>query len=110
MISDDGICHRNPIQSNPIQSESKSESGEKSPTPKFIEPTIDQVKEYCLERKNNVDAQKWHDFYTCKGWMVGKNKMKDWKAAVRTWEEDKNEKAKSKLKMVEIPEEFKEVL
>lgn len=69
-------------------------SGDKSPTPKFIEPTIDQVKEYCLERKNNVDAQKWHDFYTCKGWMVGKNKMKDWKAAVRTWEDDKKPKDK----------------
>ena len=95
-ISNDVICHRNPIQSNPIQSESKSESesGDKSPTQKFIEPTIDQVKEYCLERKNNVDAQKWHDFYTCKGWMVGKNKMKDWKAAVRTWEDDKPSKEK----------------
>ena len=69
-------------------------SGDKSPTQKFIEPTIDQVKEYCLERKNNVDAQKWHDFYTCKGWMVGKNKMKDWKAAVRTWEDDKKPKDK----------------
>ena len=68
--------------------------GDKSPTPKFIEPTVDQVKEYCLERKNNVDAQKWHDFYTCKGWMVGKNKMKDWKAAVRTWEDEKPSKEK----------------
>lgn len=107
-ISNDDICHRNPIQSNPIQSE--SESGDKPRKQKFVEPTVDQVKDYCLERKNNVNAQKWHDFYTGKGWMVGKTKMVDWKAAVRTWEEDKNEKAKSKLKMVEIPEEFKEVL
>ena len=78
-------------------------SGYKSPTQKFIEPTIDQVKEYCLERKNNVDAQKWHDFYTCKGWMVGKNKMKDWKAAVRTWEE-KNENKTVKREVVSIPD------
>lgn len=52
----------------------------------FKPPTIEEVKEYCLERNNDVDANKWHDFYSSKGWMVGKNKMKDWKAAVRTWE------------------------
>lgn len=48
--------------------------------------TLDQVKAYCKERKNHVDAEKWFDHYTSNGWMVGKNKMKDWKAAVRTWE------------------------
>jgi len=55
-----------------------------------IPPKIEDVKNYCKERKNNVDANKWFDFYTSKGWMVGKNKMKDWKAAVRTWEDKKN--------------------
>ena len=55
----------------------------------FIKPTIEEVKTYCLERNNTVDAQKWHDFYTAKDWMIGKNKMKDWKAAVRTWETKK---------------------
>lgn len=53
---------------------------------RFAVPTVDEVKAYCLERKNNVDAQKFIDYYTSNGWMVGKNKMKDWKAAVRTWE------------------------
>ena len=52
----------------------------------FAPPTLDQVKAYCKERKNGVDPHKWHDFYTAKGWMVGKNKMRDWRAAVRTWE------------------------
>lgn len=52
----------------------------------FSPPSISEVITYCLERKNNVNAQKWHDFYASKGWMIGKNKMKDWKAAVRTWE------------------------
>ena len=52
----------------------------------FTPPTLEQVKEYCTERKNGVDAERFIDFYACKGWMVGKNKMKDWKAAVRTWE------------------------
>jgi hypothetical protein len=44
------------------------------------------VDEYCRQRGNSVDAQKFVDFYASKGWMVGKNGMKDWKAAVRTWE------------------------
>jgi len=78
------------IQSNPIQSES-------NPNPKpnnicadkphrFTPPTLEEVAAYCKERNNGVDPQKWYDFYSAKGWMIGKNKMKDWKAAVRTWE------------------------
>jgi hypothetical protein len=54
----------------------------------FVPPTIEQVKAYCLIRKNGVNPEIWHSFYTSKGWMVGKNKMKDWQAAVRTWERD----------------------
>ena len=53
---------------------------------KFIPPTVDDVRAYCQERNNKVDPQKFVDFYSCKGWMVGKNHRKDWKAAVRTWE------------------------
>ncbi len=53
---------------------------------RFAPPTLEEVKEYCKERGNGVDAQRFVDFYEMKGWMVGKNKMKDWKAAVRTWE------------------------
>lgn len=52
----------------------------------FHPPSIEEVASYCKERGNNVDAQQFIDFYTTKGWMVGKNKMKDWKACVRTWE------------------------
>lgn len=58
----------------------------KSPPKKFVPPTLDEVISYCKERNNSVDPQRFIDFYTAKGWMVGKNKMKDWKAAVRTWE------------------------
>jgi len=59
---------------------------------KFLPPTYEDVSNYCSERKNKVDPQKFIDFYESKGWMVGKNKMKDWQASVRTWEksEDKN--------------------
>ena len=66
-----------------------------SRTKKFVPPSIDQVREYCKERNNSVDPQRFIDFYESKGWMVGKNKMKDWKAAVRTWEQrDTTEKPK----------------
>ena len=54
---------------------------------RFIPPTVDQVREYCEERGNRVDPQRFVDYYSSNGWMVGKNKMKDWKAAVRTWEQ-----------------------
>ncbi|MBW2003040.1 MAG: hypothetical protein JRI72_00285 [Deltaproteobacteria bacterium] len=61
---------------------------------KFIPPSLEEVKSYCKERGNKVDPAKWHDFYTAKNWMIGKNKMKDWKAAVRTWEKRGNDNSK----------------
>lgn len=54
---------------------------------RFAPPTVEEVKAYCEERQNNVNAQQFVDFYSAKGWMVGRNKMKDWKACVRTWEQ-----------------------
>ena len=61
------------------------------PTPssrgkRFSPPTVDEVREYCQERNNGIDAAAFVDFYTARGWMIGKTHMKDWKAAVRTWE------------------------
>lgn len=53
---------------------------------RFTPPSLEEVRDYCRERGNQVDPGKFIDFYESKGWMVGKNKMKDWKAAVRTWE------------------------
>lgn len=55
---------------------------------RFAPPTLEEVKAYCKERGNKVDAERFIDFYESKGWMVGKNKMKSWQAAVRTWERD----------------------
>lgn len=52
----------------------------------FVPPTPEEVKAYCLERNNSVDAQHFVDYYKANGWMVGKNPMQDWKAAVRSWE------------------------
>ena len=59
---------------------------EKKPPKRFTAPTLEEVKEYCSERKNGVDAARFVNYYTANGWKVGKNPMKDWKAAVRTWE------------------------
>ena len=56
------------------------------PLKRFVPPTEDEVALYCIERKNHVNAQKFVDYYSSNGWKVGKNPMKDWKAAVRTWE------------------------
>lgn len=54
--------------------------------PYFTPPTIEEIREYCVSRNNNVNPEQFYDFYESKGWMVGNAQMKDWKAAVRTWE------------------------
>lgn len=61
--------------------------GERTPAKRFVKPTAEEVRAYCAERGNRVDAQAFVDFYEAKGWKVGSSPMKDWKAAVRTWEQ-----------------------
>lgn len=59
----------------------------KSSTPsRFTPPTVDEIRAYCAERGNDVDPDRFYDFYASKGWRVGQNPMRDWRAAVRTWE------------------------
>ncbi len=69
----------------------------KKSAPRFTPPTMEEVAAYCSERGNSVDAERFCSFYQSNGWKVGKNPMKDWKAAVRTWEKrdahSKNEDA-----------------
>jgi hypothetical protein len=65
---------------------------------RFTPPTIEEVQAYCQERQNGVDAERFIDYYSSNGWMVGKNKMKDWKAAVRTWESNGYGNAKTASK------------
>lgn len=52
----------------------------------FKPPTVEEVKAYCKERNNGIDPENFVNFYSAKGWKIGKEKMQDWKAAVRTWE------------------------
>ena len=71
----------------PIKEESKETSiTTKPPRVVFVPPTVEEVRAYCDERKNWIDPQSFIDFYSAKGWMIGSNKMKDWRAAVRNWE------------------------
>jgi hypothetical protein len=62
--------------------------GNARPAARFTPPTVEEVEAYCRERGNNVDAQRFVDYYASKGWVVGKAPMKDWRACVRTWERD----------------------
>ena len=78
----------------------KSRAGKPATAPKggFKPPTLEEVQAYCTERGNLVDPQSFVDFYESKGWYVGKNKMKDWKAAVRTWERRDNNRPRYKTR------------
>ena len=83
------------IDKNSIDNDSKGESVRGEKAKRFYPPTLDEVKQYCEERKNNIDPMAFIDFYSSKGWMIGKNRMKDWKAAVRTWERKRKEESKT---------------
>lgn len=73
------------------EKEKQQEQGIK-PRKRFTPPTVDEVAAYCRERGNGVDAQRFVDFYTASGWMRGKTPVKDWKACVRTWEQNNDER------------------
>lgn len=96
----------NQLQANvPViqsESESESESNPKESAGKprrFTPPTLEEVQAYCEERQNGIDPQRFLDFYEAKGWKVGNQAMKDWKACVRTWEgRDKDQPNKPQKK------------
>ena len=65
----------------------------------FKKPSVEEIKNYCLERNNNVDPEAFYDFYESKDWFIGKSKMKDWKAAIRNWERGDKKKPKTMSKL-----------
>ena len=79
---------------NTIEGECEKPHSPKRKT--FTKPTIDEIQDYCIERNNNINAAQFYDYYESNGWKVGKNSMKDWKAAVRTWERSEYRKPNSK--------------
>jgi hypothetical protein len=85
VTGDDRDCHPTPAPAPaPIHTSQKH-----SVRATFVQPTLDEVRAYCRERRNQVDAEAWMAFYESNGWKVGRNPMKDWRAAVRTWERNK---------------------
>lgn len=84
-------------------------TGKPTRSKRFVPPTVEEVREYCFERGNSVDPQRFVDYYSSNGWMVGKTKMKDWKAAVRTWEQREKDRptkpAKSSNPFLDMLEE-----
>lgn len=78
---------------------------------RFVKPTLDEVKAYCLERGGCVDPSRWYDYYEANGWRVGRNPMKDWRAAVRHWESrEAKPKARHQDSMSEREKRTREVL
>lgn len=67
-------------------SETEAKETDKPPHPRFIPPTVDEVQAYCQERHSSVDPVAFVSFYESKGWMVGKNQMKNWRSAISSWE------------------------
>ena len=57
----------------------------------FQKPSLDEIRQYCISRGNKVDPEQFFNFYESKGWIIGKSPMKDWRAAVRTWEKREKE-------------------
>ena len=69
-----------------IEKETVLSDGKEKTHSRFTPPTVDEVAAYCPARGNGISAQRFHDFYAAKGWRVGNQPMKDWRACVRTWE------------------------
>ena len=79
-----------------IEKEIDSSASTTTKRKRFEKPTLSEIEQYCIERKNNVNAEYFFDYYESNGWKVGKNSMKDWKAAVRNWERSEYRKPNSK--------------
>ena len=82
-----------------------NEKNEKNEKKLFIRPSLQEVEQYCIERNNNINAQYFLAYYDAKGWMIGKNKVKDWKACIRTWELRNKKENTDKGKLLAILKE-----
>lgn len=102
-------CNANVTESNTeieIEKEIEKDKDKEKYKRRFTKPTLEDVQAYCQERNKGVDAQKWYDYYSANGWKVGKNPMKDWKAAVRTWERGDNNGKHKPVNFTPYPDEY----
>lgn len=112
LLSENSIVENSIVENSIIKENTKRK--------KFVKPTPEEIHQYCLERNNFVNWQQFYDFYESKGWKVGNQPMKDWKACVRTWErKDKkqenlpewfNERIETKKMSKQEQEELKELM
>lgn len=81
---------------------------------KFIKPSVQQIKDFCKERKNGIDAEHFFNYYEARAWMYGNSHIKDWKAAIITWEKHKNNKipigSGVESKSIPVPRDVSEVI
>lgn len=66
---------------------------------RFVKPTIEEIEEYCKERNNGIDAVMFYNFYESKDWMIGKNKIKNWKSCIITWERNRKQNVKQDIEL-----------
>ena len=91
-----GACHaHNNIENENIDIKSLYKKGSSH----FQKPSLDDIRAYCISRGNNVDPEQFLNFYESKGWMVGKTPMRDWRAAIRTWEKRENDSPRRRSSM-----------
>ncbi len=83
---------------NNYTTNNKEKIQKESGSSRFVKPSIQDVRDYCSIRANGIDAETFFDFYESKGWKVGNTPMKDWKAAVRTWERSRNKTPQGRQK------------
>lgn len=84
--TDNDNDNENDNENDSIESAKASPSAPTHKRKRFVKPSLSEIEEYCMSRSNGIDASKFFDFYESKGWKVGNQPMKDWRACVRTWE------------------------
>lgn len=85
-------CMNTAIDEKDEKDEKDTSYGKQKPH-QFLRPSLEEIEAYCLERGNDIDPVHFHDYYEANGWKIGKNPMKSWKAAIRTWEKNSSGKA-----------------
>ena len=104
-----GINNNENRSINQIVKDNNTSNNNTSNNKLFKKPSVNDVELYCIERDNKIDAISFVNFYESKGWMVGKNKMKDWRACVRTWEmRAKNKKTYAPKSMSKLDAQINE--
>jgi hypothetical protein len=107
LISDDCKCPRNPIQSNPNPNPNPNTNSETQT--RFIPPTVEQVREYCQERGNNIDPEYFVAYYENRDWkLTNGRKIKDWKLSVITWEKNNFNKAPDKQQKTVVAQQYEQ--